>query len=72
MTNTKISDYDIKDKPWCTLGPSCGPRTGVLLHPLTSIHPSTLEQIAFAEILKIFWRIFPCENFDRTELSRFA
>jgi hypothetical protein len=36
-TNTKISDCDIKDKPWCT---SCGPRAGVLLHPLTSIHAS--------------------------------
>jgi hypothetical protein len=28
-----------KIKPWCTLGPSCGPRAGVLLHPL-KIHPS--------------------------------
>jgi hypothetical protein len=39
-TYTKISDFDIKNKPWCTLGPSCGPRAGVLLHPLTSIHAS--------------------------------
>jgi hypothetical protein len=29
-----------KDKPWCTLGPSCGPRAGLLLHPL-NIHPSS-------------------------------
>jgi hypothetical protein len=40
--NTKINDCDIKDKPWCTLGPSCGPRAGVLLHPLTSIHPAAV------------------------------
>jgi hypothetical protein len=29
----KINDYvNIKDTPWCTLGPSCGPRAGVILH----------------------------------------
>jgi hypothetical protein len=31
----KINDSDIKDKPWCTLGPSCGPLTPPLI-----IHPS--------------------------------
>jgi hypothetical protein len=39
----KISDCDIKDKLWCTLGPSCDPRAGVLLptdNP--SIHPLTV------------------------------
>jgi hypothetical protein len=37
-TNTKISDCDIKDKSCCSLGPSCAPCAGVLLHPL-NIHP---------------------------------
>jgi hypothetical protein len=40
----KISDCDIKDKPWCTLGPPCGPRAGVLLptdNP--SIHPQQTQ-----------------------------
>jgi hypothetical protein len=44
-TNTKISDCDIKKNPWCTLGPSCGPRAVVLLHPLTSIHPSKIVEL---------------------------
>jgi hypothetical protein len=34
---------NIKDKPWCTLGSSCGSRTGVLLHHWQS-NPRRLPQ----------------------------
>jgi hypothetical protein len=41
----KITDCGSKDKPWCTLGPSCGPHTGMLLHHKKSIYPSQFHGI---------------------------
>jgi hypothetical protein len=35
---------NIKDKPWCTLGPSCSPRAGLSTTENQSIHPSLSAQ----------------------------